>query len=388
MMMKSLRWTVTPLLLAASLSMTAQRHTLSAKISGLGKNVTAYLLDVDNPHQTERLDSAKVGSDGSFSLALDLRKPRMCKLSFGLSDKASGKRYNLTTMMLLLDGCADVSLSGDTARLFGRDPLVTMRIDGGGETLKGWLDYNRYINKQQTISDSVSYAEADAYFANNGDESKYADLTVAKEREAARLDSMVTAWIEGHPSTAAAACLLAGRYYKSFTYSEGDMAKWIAEVTKANADTARVGFLNRNRDLVLSRSLGIGFPDFEATTKEGKAVSFSSMVGKGKYTLIDFWASWCGPCRVSIPKIKSLHAANPKINIVSISCDRNLADWAKAMKEENMPWKQVALPQDKALNRAASEAYKVQFIPYLVVIDPQGAIIMATSDAKEIMRML
>ena len=52
MMMKSLRWTVPPLLLAASLSMTAQRHTLSAKISGLGKNVTAYLLDVDNPPQT------------------------------------------------------------------------------------------------------------------------------------------------------------------------------------------------------------------------------------------------------------------------------------------------------------------------------------------------
>lgn len=128
--MKSLRWTVTPLLLAASLSMTAQRHTLSAKISGLGKNVTAYLRDVDNPPQTERLDSAKVGSDGSFSLALDLRKPRMCKLSFWLSDKASGKRRNLTTMMLLLDGCADVSLSGDTVRLFGRNPLVAMRMTG------------------------------------------------------------------------------------------------------------------------------------------------------------------------------------------------------------------------------------------------------------------
>lgn len=166
--------------------------------------MTAYLRDVDNPPQTERLDSAKVGSDGSFSLALDLRKPRMCKLSFWLSDKASGKRRNLTTMMLLLDGCADVSLSGDTVRLFGRNPLVAMRIDGGGETLKGWLDYNRYINKQQTISDSVSYAEAYAYITNNGDESKYADLAVAKEREATRLDSMVTAWIEGHPSTAAA----------------------------------------------------------------------------------------------------------------------------------------------------------------------------------------
>ena len=107
MMMKSLRWTVTPLLLAASLSMTAQRHTLSAKISGLGKNVTAYLHDVDNPQQTERLDSAKVGSDGSFSLALDLRKPRMCKLSFWLSDKASGKRYNLTHLEIGRASCRE-----------------------------------------------------------------------------------------------------------------------------------------------------------------------------------------------------------------------------------------------------------------------------------------
>lgn len=377
MMMKSLRWTVTPLLLAASLSMTAQRHTLSAKISGLGKNVTAYLHDVDNPQQTERLDSAKVGSDGSFSLALDLRKPRMCKLSFWLSDKASGKRYNLTTMMLLLDGCADVSLIGDTVRLFGRDPLVAMRIDGGGETLKGWLDYNRYINKQQTISDSVSYAEAYAYIVNNGDESKYADLTVAKEREAARLDSMVTAWIEGHPSTAAAACLLAGRYYKSFAYSEGDMAKWIAEVTKANADTARVGFLNRNRDFVLSRSLGIGFPDFEATTKEGKAVSISSMVGKGKYTLIDFWASWCGPCRAAIPKVKKIFEAHKgELDVVSVSGDQREADWRKAEAQEAMPWPQLWL--NKAQLAKAVTAYDISSIPRLVLIGPDGKVLAVT----------
>ena len=239
----------------------------------------------------------------------------MCKLSFWLSDKASGKRYNLTTMMLLLDGCADVSLSGDTARLFGRDRLMAMRIDGGGETLKGWLDYNRFINKQQTISDSVSYAEAEAYFANHGDDYAWAHP-----------DEPYSLYLQGKNLEA---------HFRYTSEQLGDMA----EHFKGNGDAE-------------------GYREFAKKIEEAKKT------------------------------VKGMaYAANPKINIVSISCDKNLADWAKAMKEENMPWKQVALPQDKALNRAASEAYKVRFIPYLVVIDPQGAVIMATSDAKEIMRM-
>lgn len=387
MMMKTMRWTVTPLLLAASLSMTAQRHTLSAKVTGLGKDVTAYLLDVDNPRKTARLDSAKVDVDGSFSLAVCLSGPRMCKLSFWLSDKTSGKRRNLSTMRLLLDGSADVKLSGDTAQLFGNDRLVAMRIEGGGETLKGWLDYNRYVNKQQIISDNASYAEAEAYFANNGDDSKYAGLTVAKEREAARLDSMVTAWIEGHPSTAAAACLLAGRYYKSFTYSKDDMARWIAEVTASNADTARVGFLNRNRDTVMRLSLGIDFPDFEATTKDGKVVNFSSMVSKGKYMLIDFWASWCGPCRAAIPKVKKMFEAHKAdLDVVSVSVDQREADWRKAEVKEAMPWPQLWL--NKAQQDKAVSAYDVSSIPHLVLVGPDGKVQTVSFDPRKIEKAL
>lgn len=57
------------------------------------------------------------------------------------------------------------------------------------------------------------------------------------------------------------------------------------------------------------------------------------------------------------------------------------------MKEEEMPWQQVALPQDRRLNRAAASAYRIQFIPYLIVISPDGKVIKASNDAKEIVRM-
>lgn len=131
----------------------------------------------------------------------------------------------------------------------------------------------------------------------------------------------------------------------------------------------------------------MAYPNITLRTTDGKAVKLSSLVKPGKYTLLDFWASWCGPCRASIPLIKEMHAKHPELNIVSISCDKSLKDWAEAMKEENMPWKQVALPQDKQLNRASAYAYQVQFIPYLIVISPNGKVIKASNDAKEIVRM-
>jgi len=132
---------------------------------------------------------------------------------------------------------------------------------------------------------------------------------------------------------------------------------------------------------------GMAYPDVTLRTVDGKAVKLSALVKVGQYTLLDFWASWCGPCRASIPLIKEMHARHPELNIVSISCDRSLKDWDEAMREEKMSWQQAALPQDKQLYRAAAAAYNIQFIPYLIVISPDGKVVKASNDAKEIVRM-
>ena len=370
------------LLLLLSLSAQAQ-HKFSGQINGLGQDVTVFLSNVDNPNKAVVLDSAKVAADGSFSLSMPLQKPRMCNLAFWLADKAKGRSYKISNLSLLLDGSEDVTVKGDTTQLFGADRETTLGINGGGKTLADWLDYKRYIQKQQDVADDASYREAYAYIANSGDKSKYRDLIVAKEREAARLDSMQTVWMEGHASTAAAAYLLGKRYYQTFTYPKDMMAKWIDEVTANNVDTARVGFLKRNRDIVLGMSLNIPFIDFSATTKAGKVVKFSSLVPKGKYTLIDFWASWCGPCRAAIPHVKQMYTAQKgRLNVVSISVDQREADWRKAEKQEAMPWTQLWLNKEQ-LNKAAL-AYDIQSIPRLVLINPEGKIQLVSFDPDKI----
>lgn len=86
--------------------------------------------------------------------------------------------------------------------------------------------------------------------------------------------------------------------------------------------------------------------------------------------------------------MKKLHAERPALKIISVSCDKNLAEWKRAMTEEKMPWMQVVLPQDAKLKEQAVNAYHIQFIPSLVLIAPDGTIAYAASNAQEIISQI
>lgn len=86
--------------------------------------------------------------------------------------------------------------------------------------------------------------------------------------------------------------------------------------------------------------------------------------------------------------MKQLHKDKPALKIISVSCDKNLADWKEAMQEEKMPWTQVVLSQNPKLKEQAVSAYHIQFIPSLVLIAPDGTIAYAASSAQEIISQI
>ena len=86
--------------------------------------------------------------------------------------------------------------------------------------------------------------------------------------------------------------------------------------------------------------------------------------------------------------MKKLHTERPALKIISVSCDKNLADWKRAMLEEKMPWTQVVLSQDPKLKEQAVNAYHIQFIPSLVLIAPDGTIAYAAGSAQEIISQI
>lgn len=118
---------------------------------------------------------------------------------------------------------------------------------------------------------------------------------------------------------------------------------------------------------------GSKLPVFNVNDEHGKRKNIHDIISQNKYTLIDFWASWCHPCRAEMPQLKKVYDAyhSKGFNIVGISCDRSVSDWKKALSEENVPWKQTIEGETKV----SSSVFGVRSIPAYVLVDQNGKMI-------------
>ena len=121
--------------------------------------------------------------------------------------------------------------------------------------------------------------------------------------------------------------------------------------------------------------VGQPYTDMEMADPDGKMHKISELVGDGKYVLVDFWASWCAPCRAEMPHVLEVYNQFhiKGFEVVGISFDENKEAWVKAIDQLEMPWLQIS--DLKGFNCAAASIYQVDAIPDNILIDPQGKII-------------
>ena len=133
----------------------------------------------------------------------------------------------------------------------------------------------------------------------------------------------------------------------------------------------------RNFELMQTYMLNNGFyeaPDFESSTIDGGTISLSDL--RGKYVLIDFWASWCGPCRKENPKVVALYKKykNQNFTILSVSLDEDMTRWKAAIEKDNLSWP-YHVSDLKGWQSAVVPLYRIEGIPFTVLVNPKGRII-------------
>ena len=162
-------------------------------------------------------------------------------------------------------------------------------------------------------------------------------------------------------------------YGEDFTRDE--LKENIAKLPSKFQERQAIKDIQKMLDEIFSTEEGQQIPDFKMQTPEGQEISIMTLVKQNKITVLDFWASWCQPCREEMPVMKQILTENQEkgFGIIGISIDDNKEAWAKCIDELQLSWPQISDLKGGASNIARS--FGVQAIPFTAVLDQEGKIL-------------
>jgi thiol-disulfide isomerase/thioredoxin len=329
-------------------------------ITGNLDDVKSGIIYLNIYAEQEKQESAKI-VDGTFMFKGFIQQPVLAVLSI------KGKQDYFTfyvepdTIKISGNGNSLKDLVVSNSPLNEDDILLKQRL----EPVTRWEEAERKVYEQAVNSKNITVL----------DSLDQVDFKILYEKR-----KIVASFVKDHSQSLRSAMAIADNYVY---YAEADEVEPLYNLLDNNIKkTSEGNKIKKMIDVYKTVAIGVIPPDITEATPQGNLMSLSSL--KGRYVLVDFWASWCGPCRRENPNVVKIYNQykDKGFDIFSVSYDTKKDKWEKAIKDDTLTWYHVS--DLKGWKNATSDIYGIKAIPANLLLNTDGRIIAKNIFGKKL----